>query len=60
MSGEQEIVVSATEKCTKAEWTTVVQTLNKMVAPLPRSPRQGIIQFPYTVLFCIDLKTMRP
>jgi hypothetical protein len=32
-----------TSTATKAEWTMVVQALNKMVAPLPRSSRQGII-----------------
>jgi hypothetical protein len=43
MSGEQEIVVRATDECTKAGWTVVIEALCKIVGPLPRSPRQGVI-----------------
>ena len=43
INGEQEIVVSATDECTKAEWTVVVKALSRIVGPLPQSPRQGIV-----------------
>ena len=43
MSGEQEIIVRATDECTKAEWIVVVEALQKIVGLPPRSPRQGII-----------------